>query len=313
MKLPYVMSYKKDLYIKRVFQVNIQQLKCFVSLAETLNFSTTAEKLNLTQPAVSHNIKSLENELGITLFVRNKRTVNLTIAGHSFYEDLEGLLFRLDQSIKKAQRLSEKYESTLIIGYTETVFEKNFLPDLIKRFKEQYPQIQIQLKKSNLTREKEDLLNQKFDIVFTTEDNLGKDTDFCFYPVHRGSYGCILPPHHPFAKERELSIEQLNHESLVLFDDHQSPPTLKRLHRQIIENCPDSVYTYGDTINTVHTMIKSDLGISVLPDFVIGEDHEIVFVPLSHTEEVIYGIACLRSEERLEVKRWISNIRELFT
>ncbi|WP_334076703.1 LysR family transcriptional regulator [Paenibacillus sanfengchensis] len=293
--------------------MNIQQLKCFVSLAETLNFSTTAEKLNLTQPAVSHNIKSLENELGITLFVRNKRTVNLTIAGHSFYEDLEGLLFRLDQSIKKAQRLSEKYESTLIIGYTETVFEKNFLPDLIKRFKEQYPQIQIQLKKSNLTREKEDLLNQKFDIVFTTEDNLGKDTDFCFYPVHRGSYGCILPPHHPFAKERELSVEQLNHQSLVLFDDHQSPPTLKRLHRQIIENCPDSVYTYGDTINTVHTMIKSDLGISVLPDFVIGEDHEIVFVPLSHTEEVIYGIACLRSEERLEVKRWISNIRELFT
>ncbi len=267
----------------------------------------------MTQPAVSHNIKSLENELGITLFVRNKRTVNLTIAGHSFYEDLEGLLFRLDQSIKKAQRLSEKYESTLIIGYTETVFEKNFLPDLIKRFKEQYPQIQIQLKKSNLTREKEDLLNQKFDIVFTTEDNLGKDTDFCFYPVHRGSYGCILPPHHPFAKESELSIEQLNHQSLVLFDDHQSPPTLKRLHRQIIENCPDSVYTYGDTINTVHTMIKSDLGISVLPDFVIGEDHEIVFVPLSHTEEVIYGIACLRSEERLEVKRWISNIRELFT
>ncbi|GIO84081.1 LysR family transcriptional regulator [Paenibacillus faecis] len=293
--------------------MNIQQLKCFVSLAETLNFSTTAEKLNLTQPAVSHNIKSLENDLGITLFVRNKRTVNLTIAGHSFYEDLEGLLFRLDQSIKKAQRLSEKYESTLIIGYTETVFEKNFLPDLIKRFKEQYPQIQIQLKKSNLTREKEDLLNQKFDIVFTTEDNLGKDTDFCFYPVHRGSYGCILPPNHPFAKERELSVEQLNHESLVLFDDHQSPPTLKRLHRQIIENCPDSVYTYGDTINTVHTMIKSDLGISVLPDFVIGEDSEIVFVPLSHTEEVIYGIACLRSEERLEVKRWISNIRELFT
>lgn len=267
----------------------------------------------MTQPAVSHNIKSLENDLGITLFVRNKRTVNLTIAGHSFYEDLEGLLFRLDQSIKKAQRLSEKYESTLIIGYTETVFEKNFLPDLIKRFKEQYPQIQIQLKKSNLTREKEDLLNQKFDIVFTTEDNLGKDTDFCFYPVHRGSYGCILPPNHPFAKERELSVEQLNHESLVLFDDHQSPPTLKRLHRQIIENCPDSVYTYGDTINTVHTMIKSDLGISVLPDFVIGEDSEIVFVPLSHTEEVIYGIACLRSEERLEVKRWISNIRELFT
>lgn len=293
--------------------MNIQQLKSFVSLAETLNFSTTAEKLNLTQPAVSHNIKSLENDLGITLFVRNKRTVNLTIAGHSFYEDLEGLLFRLDQSIKKAQRLSEKYESTLIIGYTETVFEKNFLPDLIKRFKEQYPQIQIQLKKSNLTREKEDLLNQKFDIVFTTEDNLGKDTDFCFYPVHRGSYGCILPPNHPFAKERELSVEQLNHESLVLFDDHQSPPTLKRLHRQIIENCPDSVYTYGDTINTVHTMIKSDLGISVLPDFVIGEDSEIVFVPLSHTEEVIYGIACLRSEERLEVKRWISNIRELFT
>ncbi|GJM75137.1 hypothetical protein HMSSN036_73530 [Paenibacillus macerans] len=180
MKLPYVMIYKKDLLLKRVFQMNIQQLKCFVSLAETLNFSTTAEKLNLTQPAVSHNIKSLENELGIILFVRNKRTVNLTLAGNSFYEDMEGLLFRLDQSIKKAKRLSEKYESTLVIGYTETVFEKQVLPDIIRRFKERYPQIQIQLKKSNLTREKEDLLNQKFDIIFTSQDNLGKDIDFCF-------------------------------------------------------------------------------------------------------------------------------------
>ncbi|MEK5164739.1 LysR family transcriptional regulator [Paenibacillus sp. FSL R5-0527] len=313
MKLPYVMIYKKDLLLKRVFQMNIQQLKCFVSLAETLNFSTTAEKLNLTQPAVSHNIKSLENELGIILFVRNKRTVNLTLAGNSFYEDMEGLLFRLDQSIKKAKRLSEKYESTLVIGYTETVFEKQVLPDIIRRFKERYPQIQIQLKKSNLTREKEDLLNQKFDIIFTSQDNLGKDIDFCFYPVLKGSYVCVLPKSHPIANESVLDIEQLNHQAIILFDEHQSPPTLKRMNRKIIENCPDSIYTYGDTINTVHTMIKSDLGVSVLPDFVIGEDNEIAFVPLSYTEEVVYGIACLRSEQRLEVKRWISTIKELFT
>ncbi|MNH36605.1 hypothetical protein D3C74_487080 [compost metagenome] len=60
-------------------------------------------------------------------------------------------------------------------------------------------------------------------------------------------------------------------------------------------------------------MIKSDLGVSVLPDFVIGEDSEIAIVPLSYTEEVVYGLACLRSEERLEVKRWISIIKELLT
>ncbi|ADO54280.1 transcriptional regulator [Paenibacillus jamilae] len=293
--------------------MNIQQLKCFVSLAETLNFSTTANKLNLTQPAVSHNIKSLENELGIVLVVRNKRTVNLTVAGNSFYEDIEGLLFRLDQSIKKAKRLSEKYDSTLIIGYTETVFEKKVLPDIIKRFKEKYPQIQIQLKKSNLTREKDDLLNQKFDIIFTTEDNLGKDIDFCFYPVLKGSYVCVLPQNHPLANERELTFEQLNHKSIILFNEHQSPPTLKSMHRKIIENCPESSFTYGDTINTIHTMIKSDLGVSVLPNFVVVEDNEISFVPLSYTEEVIYGVACLRGEERLEVKRWISTLKELLT
>lgn len=161
--------------------------------------------------------------LGIILFVRNKRTVNLTLAGNSFYEDMEGLLFRLDQSIKKAKLLSEKYESTLVIGYTETVFEKQVLPDIIRRFKERYPQIQIQLKKSNLTREKEDLLNQKFDIIFTSEDNLGKDIDFCFYPVLKGAYVCVLPKNHPIANESVLDIEQLNHQAIILFDEHQSP------------------------------------------------------------------------------------------
>lgn len=164
-----------------------------------------------------------------------------------------------------------------------------------------------------MTREKEDLLNQKFDIIFTSEDNLGTDTDFCFYPVIQGFYGCVLPQNHPLANETELDIEQLNHQSFILFDEHQSPPTLKRMNRAVIENCPDSIYTYGDTINTVHTMIKSDLGVSVLPNFVIGEDHEIAFVPLSYTEEVVYGLACLRSNERFEVKRWISTIKELLT
>ncbi|WP_342416195.1 LysR family transcriptional regulator [Paenibacillus sp. FSL R10-2782] len=293
--------------------MNIQQLKCFVSLAETLNFSTTADKLHLTQPAVSHNIKSLEHELGIVLLVRNKRSVKLTVAGESFYDDIEGLLFRLDQSILKSKRLSEQYESTLVIGYTETIFEKKVLPDVIKRFKERYPKIQIQLRKSNLTREKEDLLNQKFDIIFTTEDNLGKDSHFCFYPVYKGSYVCVLPHNHPLANERELTIEQLDHQFLIFFDEHQSPPTLKRIQRIIAEQCPASMYTYGDSVNTIHTMIKSDLGISVLPNFVIVQDQEITFVPLSPSEEVVYGIACLRSEERLEVKQWISILKQLFS
>lgn len=292
--------------------MNIQQLKCFVSLAETLNFSTTADKLNLTQPAVSHNIKSLEQELGIPLFVRNKRTVKLTLAGNSFYEDIGGLLFRLDQSVIKAKRLSAKVESTLIIGYTETVFEKQVLPDVIKRFRENYPEIQIQLKKSNLTREKEDLLNQKFDIIFTTEDNLGEDSVFSFHPIFKGSYICISPKDHPLVCEKELTIEHLNNQSLIFFDEHQAPPTLKRIQRKIAEGCLDSMYTYADTVSTIHTMIKSGLGVSVLPNFVIVEDGEIAFVPLRFTEEVVYGIACLRSEQRVEVKRWISILKQLF-
>ena len=69
--------------------MDIKQLECFVSVAKTLNFSQTAQQLYLSQPAVTGQIKSLENELDIILFQRNKRTVKLTSAGYMFYHEVK--------------------------------------------------------------------------------------------------------------------------------------------------------------------------------------------------------------------------------
>ena len=69
--------------------MHLKQIECFIELSETLNFSETADNLSLTQPAVSHQIKSLEEELGVQLFSRNRRKVSLTRSGVSFYNDMK--------------------------------------------------------------------------------------------------------------------------------------------------------------------------------------------------------------------------------
>ena len=79
--------------------MNSRQLRCFIALANTLNFTTVAQELHLTQPAISYNIASLEKELGFALFVRAHNSVRLTALGQSFYHDAAPLLTDLTHTI----------------------------------------------------------------------------------------------------------------------------------------------------------------------------------------------------------------------
>lgn len=92
--------------------MDIKQLECFVNLAETLNFSLTAQAMFLSQPTVSNQIKQLEKEIGFKLFERTKREVELTKAGASFYEDIKDVIANINQGIVKARNFAEKYDST---------------------------------------------------------------------------------------------------------------------------------------------------------------------------------------------------------
>ena len=124
---------------------NFRQLECFLSLARTLNFSQTGADLRIAQPAVSKYIKQLEEELGVQLFLRTKKTVSLSLKGKELYKEVhpfyEGLTTKLDNFVLDSNNL----RGQLNIGCLHEVGEKIFQP-LISEFKALNPETLLNLK-----------------------------------------------------------------------------------------------------------------------------------------------------------------------
>ena len=114
--------------------MEIRQLRYFISVAEHLNFTEAAKQLFVAQPAVSQQIKSLEKEIGIKLFVRDKHSVQLTPAGKVFLNDAIEMLNRFEDVIKKARKAEIGEVGELSIGFLNAPV-KNFLPGLVKDFR----------------------------------------------------------------------------------------------------------------------------------------------------------------------------------
>ncbi|WP_411682163.1 LysR family transcriptional regulator [Clostridium thailandense] len=120
--------------------MNINQFECFVSLAQYLNFTKASRVMHITQPAFSRYISNLEDELGIVLFHRNKRSVVLTEAGKVFLEDVKRMLRHLNNGIINAKQVQNRKSQILKIGFIGP-FASYFLPKLLDNIRNTHPNI----------------------------------------------------------------------------------------------------------------------------------------------------------------------------
>ncbi len=144
--------------------MNSRQLQYAVILSETKNFSTAAEKLNISQPAFSKQIIALENELQIKLFDRSTNPLSLTAAGEFFIEKARELLLREDVLLKTMEKYKTGERGKLVIGAVP--FRSSYMmPVLIKKIKEKFPYLQLELREYGLSVLKEGLLNGEYDFA----------------------------------------------------------------------------------------------------------------------------------------------------
>ena len=144
--------------------MNSRQLQYAVVLSETKNFSTAAEKLNISQPALSKQIIALENELQMKLFDRNSNPLSLTDAGECFIEKSRKLLFEEDVLLKTLEKYKSGERGKLVIGAVP--FRSSYMmPGLIKNIKEKFPNLQVELQEYGLSVLREGLLKGEYDFA----------------------------------------------------------------------------------------------------------------------------------------------------
>lgn len=276
--------------------MNVEHLKLFTNLAETLNFSQTAKNLHLSQPAVTQSINSLETELGFRLFNRTKRHVALTAGGQSFVNAVAPMLVKLEGAIETARAESERTVSTLSIGYTGTYYELMTFPKLINAFNKAHPNARIYLENFNHNRLKEHLVNQECDVTFPMQDSVHDTPAIDFIPLITGRFACIVPRTNLLAQCTTLTLADLADQTLIIFNANTCPPRQFDIQQLLKHECPNANFLYSDSVMLSHTMVQGDLGIAIMVDLAsVHNSPDFATVPLDYPgwQPYTYGMAVM--------------------
>jgi LysR family transcriptional regulator, hca operon transcriptional activator len=289
----------------------IKQLECFVHLSETLSFSRTAQLLYITQPAVTHQISTLEDELGLKLFIRTKRKVELTPAGVSFYNDIKDILIRINISVAKAKNYSKAFESNLSIGYEGNV-EVKYLPSILSTYKKKLPHVHLYLKMADYEEKRNLFTNYELDLIFAVRESIEDLSDVGYAELFAGRFACVLPKEHPLSCKSIIKITELRHQPLIVLNPLKCPPEMTRVQNNIQIQCPDSTVYLSDNSLICYTMIKGRIGIAVMPNFVCPEDSELSIIPLDVSDLISYGIAWHKHNVRNEIKEFVATTKQIY-
>ncbi len=193
--------------------MELRHLRYFLAVAEELHFGRAAGQLQMAQPPLSQQIKQLETELGVQLFARTRRKVLLTAAGKVFQQEAQQLLQQLEQAIHKTQQASRGEVGRLAIAFVSSAMY-SLLPTYLKQFREQYPQVDIVLYELSTQEQIQGLLNNRLDIGFMRppiDHQKLQATSVLKEPLV-----AALPVTHSLTSKKQISIRDLQHESLDL-------------------------------------------------------------------------------------------------
>lgn len=195
--------------------MKIIQLEYFCAVCRYHSITQAAEKLYVTQPAISNAIRELEKEFSINLFVRSKNHLNLTKEGEVFYQKATGLLDTIHQTSSEFYDLG-RHIAPIRIGIPP-LLGTIFFPDMLIAFRREHPSIPVELYEYGSIRAANLVLEETLDLALVNMNFYETDKLNSYQLLSDHIVFCVSPEH-PLAKEKELSIEMLKDENLIMYN-----------------------------------------------------------------------------------------------
>jgi len=243
--------------------MRIEQIEIFLELSKELHFWRTAEKVNLTQSALSRQIQALEEELGFPLFVRNKRTVKLTTAGEFMRVEWERMLEEIGNVHRQAKQISLGEIGTIRIGHPGSM-SYSFLPDLLAEISAEYASLNFELIEISAIDVDRALLNYKIDIGFNRDRP--KNEQLSDELLSEDNFGLFVPKNHWLQSNKSVKLKDLSEEKFILpslTNGSQYAEELKNIFKA--HNFIPQPFIESDYGATILNLIVKGLGISVMP------------------------------------------------
>lgn len=239
--------------------MDIYQLRYFLAVVETSNFSRAAERAFVTQPTLSTGIKKLEKELGAPLFSRDARKISLTDAGRRFLPRARTIIYECNAA--KSEIIRKNPVQRLQIGLLRSL-PTTTLAALFNDFGKAYPDIQISLKDGNVAQLQSWLGERRIDLAFSIMPE--PESDLRFERLYSWKYGLAVPLKHPFANRNSVPLKQLDRLDFVHRTHCESETELTRTFSNAGVN-PHIIFR-TDQDEKALAFVGAGLGLCMIPD-----------------------------------------------
>lgn len=197
---------------------SLRRLRVFLAVCETLHLGRAAERIGIAQPALSQQIRGLEEGLGVRLFHRRKRGIDLTAAGEAYRIEAIKLLRLHADAAEEARRVARGEMGRLAVGYVASaMFEERF-PETLRAMHQGLPDLRIALREDGISELLRALVNGEFDVVLV-RGPVALPSECRHMLGARQRLVAVLPERHPLARKRSLTVAELAGEPMVGFND----------------------------------------------------------------------------------------------
>lgn len=243
--------------------MELRHLRYFVAVAEELHFGRAARRLNISQPPLSIQIRNLEQELGVALFIR-KRDVELTPAGREFFTHATNVLLKVQQAVESARRVEQGTMGELGVGFMSSM-AYTYLPWQLRLFRERFPGIQ-------LTLSEQDTINQ---LRLLRDGDL--DVGIVRGPIRSRGITSVrilaeplvaaLPANHPKASAKRVAVGDLIDDFFIVFPRRIGGS----LNEEVNRLCEQAGFTPKVAqeviqLHVVVSLVSTGMGIAIVPD-----------------------------------------------
>jgi DNA-binding transcriptional LysR family regulator len=246
------------------YELDDRLITYFLQLAEELHFGRAAERLNISQPALSRQIRELEERLGFSLFERHNRKVNLSLAGTYLQPVWQQQQEQRKQSIQHARMLAEGKAGELRFGFVGSAMQE-VIPKLLTNFEKQHPNVLMRLNELDNQSQFTGLLKQTLDIGFVRTEYLPKGLEQ--QEMHTESFVLVVPASFSGKLTQTNAKSRLEEASFILFDPSYSESYYRKV-MQIFEQLGFSPKVSHSTVNaaTIFRLVENGLGLSIVPE-----------------------------------------------
>lgn len=293
--------------------IHVRQLRYFMELAKCLNFTKAAMNLYIAQPALSQQIADLEKQLGVTLFVRNSRSVALTAAVQILLDSCSDILTKMEIVHRQMLQAQSGFRGSLRIGYLGNFVEK--LPPLLAAFRKEYPDISLDIVGGSLQEQKHMLHSGQIDISFAriSYPEMNREDAPERMVLWQDDICILIHEDHPFIVSGCLDLNLLEREELLLPDDSSDP-----FYTRIVQDvCTEAGLNFSNrkflkNIEAVLMQVNAGLGVSVLPSTVMTLVHHHVRTHPLKKDCIDFGALWMKDNENPSLPLFLDLVIKIF-